>query len=268
MNNTDEIIKEINKSEVISNTNKSKKHVIYWDKIFILLAILIVTILGLVSLISFLSSDDSKATRLTDKDLQLATYGKQPAKENVTKDANMSGFTVVIDAGHGDHDSGCIDLTGTRLEKDDNLKMALAVKQRLESQGVTVIMTRSTDVFVSLDDRCKIANNTLGADLFVSLHRNSATEGNGVEIWVSNKRPASDTALARNILNNLEEVGISRNRGVQFGFIGDPDSNYQVNSGTVIPSCLVELGFMTYDEDNNLLDKYFDEYAALSQRPS
>ena len=54
---------------------------------------------------------------------------------------------------------------------------------------------------------------------------------------------------------------LSENRNVNYGFIGEPQSNYQVNRQTHMPSCLVELGFITNDEDNRLLDENSDAYA-------
>ncbi|MDD5948005.1 MAG: N-acetylmuramoyl-L-alanine amidase [Oscillospiraceae bacterium] len=177
-------------------------------------------------------------------------------------------FVVVLDAGHGGFDGGSTAVGVTRLEKDDNLTLALATQQALlKYPGVNVIMTRTTDDFISLQDRCDVANNA-GADLFVSLHRNCATEGNGVEIWINREDDVVDKALAEYILELLDEVGISRNRGIKFGFRGVSGENsdnqgdsYYVNANTDMPSCLVELGFLTNDEDNANFDKHLDDYA-------
>ncbi len=177
-------------------------------------------------------------------------------------------FIVVIDAGHGGYDSGSTADGVTRLEKDDNLNLALATQQALlKYPGVNVIMTRTTDDFVSLQGRCDIANNA-GADLFVSLHRNCASVGNGVEIWINREEDAVDKALAEYILELLDAVGISRNRGIKFGFRGVTTANednqsdsYYVNANTDMPSCLIELGFLTYDEDNANFDKHLEGYA-------
>lgn len=259
---TNNMNREMRLQKTEGTLNKTKPYVIYWNKIFIALAIVIITFLGIFSLIKFLANDTDKVEQ-TNKKLKLSTYGeksKDKIKDKIAEKPINSKLKVVIDAGHGGHDSGCTDNAGTRLEKDDDLEMALAVKKNLESRGVEVIMTRETDVFISLDDRCEIANES-GADLFISIHRNSTTVGNGVEIWVRNDMPEVDTALAENIINFVDEVGVSENRGVRSGYQGNYDANYQVNSQTDIPSCLVELGFMTYHEDNVLFDKYFNEYA-------
>ena len=164
---------------------------------------------------------------------------------------------VVIDAGHGGNDVGA-EYNG-RYEKDDNLALALLVADKLSEKGVDVALTRDDDTFISLEKRCMFANRKK-AQLFVSLHRNSAENAKGVEIWVSNDKPEKDTSLAENILNNLDEAGITQNRGVKFGY-AQGDGDYYVNSHTDMPSCLVELGFINSEEDNFLYDQNLDSYA-------
>ncbi|WP_185702931.1 N-acetylmuramoyl-L-alanine amidase family protein [Paenibacillus rhizophilus] len=84
----------------------------------------------------------------------------------------MDELTVVIDAGHGGKDTGAISCT-KKLEKDFNLSVALKVAERFKSiPEVKVILTRSTDVFIKLTDRSKIANEAK-ADAFISIHANS-----------------------------------------------------------------------------------------------
>lgn len=168
-------------------------------------------------------------------------------------------LVVFIDPGHGGNDRGA-SVESSRVEKDDNLKMALAVKDILEQRGIKVEMSRTTDVNVELQDRCYMANKSKST-LFVSLHRNSAKSGKGVEIWAKSNKPKADTTLATCIMDNLDKAGITENRGVRFGYMGNPKTNYFVNNATDMPSCLVELGFVTSHEDNQLLDKNFNEYA-------
>ena len=164
---------------------------------------------------------------------------------------------VVIDAGHGGHDVGA-EYNG-RYEKDDNLAVALFVADKLRERGIDVELTRDDDTFISLEKRCKIANRKK-AQLFVSLHRNSADNAKGVEIWVSSNKPQKDTQLAENIMNGLDEAGITQNRGVKYGY-AQGNGNYYVNSHTFMPSCLVELGFMNSEEDNAMFDQNLDAYA-------
>lgn len=102
---------------------------------------------------------------------------------------------VVVDAGHGGRDTGAIGPHRVR-EKDMTLSIAKKVAARLRSLGFAVVMTRTGDSFVSLDERTRIANEAR-ADLFVSIHCNAAKKRNlsGVETWTLNV--ASDRYAAR-----------------------------------------------------------------------
>lgn len=164
---------------------------------------------------------------------------------------------VIIDPGHGGSDVGA-EYDG-RYEKDDNLALALLVDEKLKVMGVESYLTRDSDKQVSLEKRCEIANRRQ-AQLYVSLHRNSAEGAKGVEIWISSDAPEADYALAENILNALDEVGIAQNRGVKTGYARG-EGDYYINSHTKMPSCLVELGFINSETDNELLDEKMDGYA-------
>ena len=85
--------------------------------------------------------------------------------------AENKRFTLVIDAGHGGHDTGAVGAMSN--EKDINLKVALAFGRDVERNcpDVKVIYTRKTDVFVPLMERANIANRN-NADLFISIHTN------------------------------------------------------------------------------------------------
>ncbi len=243
--------------------NRKKKPKIYWGRIIIALIIFILLIIGVVKMvkgiISLFKGDNNSPTQ--------AVVVSQVNEESDTEINNSKlDFKVCLDPGHGDYDAGTTSLDGKRLEKDDTLAIGLKVRQELQNAGVDVIMTRDDDSFLSLEERSDLANKQ-GADLFVSLHRN-AYDGkiSGVEIWVHNKKPELDTTLAQNIMDKLDEAGISDNRGVQYGYIGMPMDNYYVNAESHMPSCLVELGFMTDDTDNKLFDEKLDDYAkAISE---
>ena len=165
---------------------------------------------------------------------------------------------VVIDPGHGGDDVGA-EFNG-RYEKDDNRALALLVIEKLDDMGIDAVLTRKTDKFITLEKRCSIANKKK-AELFVSLHRNSAEGAKGVEIWIKDDSPEADRALADSILEKLDEAGISENRGVKAGYARSDGKNYYVNSHTDMPSCLVELGFINSETDNELFDEKLNEYA-------
>lgn len=88
--------------------------------------------------------------------------------------AQNKPFLVVLDAGHGGHDAGAVGRPTTNREKDINLAIALKVGKLLQQNcpDVSVLYTRSTDVFVTLSGRADIANKAK-ADLFVSIHTNA-----------------------------------------------------------------------------------------------
>jgi N-acetylmuramoyl-L-alanine amidase len=105
---------------------------------------------------------------------------------------------VVIDAGHGGHDPGAIAPDGTLREKDLTLKTARAIRDRLLASGrVRVAMTRDDDRFLILQDRYGIARR-LGADLFISVHCDSAgnPEASGATVYTLSE-VASDKEAAR-----------------------------------------------------------------------
>lgn len=167
---------------------------------------------------------------------------------------------VCLDAGHGGTDAGAVN--GDRLEKNDNLRMALAVRDKLEAAGserLTVLMTRADDTFLELQQRVDLANEN-GATLFVSLHRNSGG-GKGVEVWTSSLKEKAECRLAQYIMDGLEQAGVQKVRGVKHGTAGNPAVSYTVVGRTEMPACLVELGFIDNDEDNALLDSHWDAYA-------
>ncbi|MBQ7624891.1 MAG: N-acetylmuramoyl-L-alanine amidase [Clostridia bacterium] len=167
---------------------------------------------------------------------------------------------ICIDAGHGGNDPGAI--KGGRYEKDDNLRLALLVASCLEDAGKKVVLTRDGDFFVGLSDRCDIANKE-GAALFISFHRNSASDESvsGVEVWAPSNAGKLSLDMSERILKALSSVGISVDRGVKKGTAANPFSDYVVNRGTKMPSCLIEMGFITSDADNALFDENADAYA-------
>lgn len=165
---------------------------------------------------------------------------------------------VVMDAGHGGSNPGAT--YNGRQEKDDALALALAVGRILEQNGVDVYYTRTTDIYESPYQKA-MEGNALGADYFVSIHRNSSPYPNqytGIETLVYN-RYGEAARLARNINDQLVQVGYE-DQGV------NERTNLVVLNRTEMPSVLVEVGFINTDADNQLIDERFDETAnAIAQ---
>ena len=167
----------------------------------------------------------------------------------------MADYRIALDAGHGGSDPGAV--YKGRQEKDDTLDLTLAVGDILNKNGIDVYYTRTTDEYVTPFKKATDANNS-GADLFVSIHRNSSENPNqysGVETLVY-----SDTGLkaevARNINNQLEDAGF-KNLGV------DERKNLVVLKRTKMPAVLVEVGFINNDKDNYLFDEEFDSIQSV-----
>lgn len=172
---------------------------------------------------------------------------------------DITELTVCIDPGHGGNDRGT-EIDG-RYEKDDNVRLALEVGKRLKEKGCKVIYTRKTDTYVSLEERADFANKKR-ASYFLSLHRNSAeNKVSGVEAWISTTATLQEQTIAKCILEEINKVGYGEDRGVKRGYQGNPLQNYHVNAATQMPSCLLEMGFMSTPVDNVLFDENFSEYA-------
>ena len=123
----------------------------------------------------------------------------------------LMSFTVVIDAGHGGHDTGAVGLKMKVQEKDLNLTVAkqLAAKIQAKYPEVKVILTRDTDVFLPLQQRADIANKN-HADLFISIHTNAAENRNacGAETFILGTERMEDNldvAMRENAVVKLEE---------------------------------------------------------------
>ena len=153
----------------------------------------------------------------------------------VQPEARAQSRTIVIDAGHGGYDRGGIPYQRIG-EKNLTLDVAQRLRRVLEDSGYRVVMTRNSDVFISLGQRVSIANSYRNAT-FVSIHFNSAPRSgaNGIETYYYRGDSAS---LAANIHRNVVATAPSENRGIR-------RRGYFVLRRTNIPGVLVECGFLT-----------------------
>ncbi len=147
--------------------------------------------------------------------------------------------TVVIDAGHGGFDRGGI-RSNIIPEKGVALDVARRLRQRLANAGLRTVMTRSRDVFVTLDRRVGIANAQRRA-VFVSIHFNSArrTGANGIETFYGSPRAKR---LARLIQRNAMRTTSGENRGIK-------RASFYVLRRSRMPAVLIECGFLTNPRD-------------------
>lgn len=160
---------------------------------------------------------------------------------------------IIVDAGHGGYDNGA-SFEG-RLEKDDNLRLALQVGKDLADMGYDVLYTRDDDIYQSPSTKAAIANDA-GADFFVSIHRNSSAtpnQYNGVQTLVFEDSGVKGQ-MARNVNEELSDVGF-QNLGVSVR------PNLTVLRHTKMPAILVEAGFINSEKDNAIFDNQFPEVA-------
>jgi N-acetylmuramoyl-L-alanine amidase len=195
---------------------------------------------------------------------------------------------VVLDPGHGGRDPGAISRSGLR-EKDVNLDVCRRLKELLKRSGVEVIMTRSSDEYISLSRRVDIANRSK-ADIFISVHSNAnpSRRLNGFEVYylaagANNLSRAMNTArsvplrmegaaLASNSLNlrailwdmaytsgSAESISMSRSicrimdKELEAPFLGAKEARFQVLRGVRIPAVLIEIGFLSNQYEERLL---------------
>lgn len=197
---------------------------------------------------------------------------------------------VVLDPGHGGKDPGAIGAYGRTYEKNITLAMGKELKAILEKKGYTVYLTRSTDIFIPLRQRVKIAQR-YKADLFMSIHADSALNRNakGLSVYTLSET-ASDreaAALAErennvdiiggvNFSENSREINDilislsqtdSRNKSSKFAayMVGEMRKSVQLVDNTHrfagfavlkapdIPSALLEMGYLSNRNEERLL---------------
>ena len=133
---------------------------------------------------------------------------------------------IVVDPGHGGHDPGAVGPNGIQ-EKDVVLAIGLKLRDLFKEElGLDVVMTRSTDVFIPLEERTAIANK-VGADLFVSVHANAALSHSaaGIETYYLNLAKTDKVAqlAAKENGTTLEKVSVLQ------AILFDLMANYKLN---------------------------------------
>ena len=176
------------------------------------------------------------------------------SEQTAQESAAAEPFTVVLDAGHGGEDGGAVSASGL-YEKDLNLSVAMLVRDLLQANGVTVVMTRTTDTLLydrnedyhgrkkalDLAARRKIGEETASA-IFVSIHMNAypLPQYSGLQVWYS-KNDAQSRVIADAIQSRVQDAL-------------QPENNRKTKSATgsiyllhhlTCPAVLVECGFLS-----------------------
>lgn len=195
---------------------------------------------------------------------------------------------ILIDPGHGGKDSGALSNKGYRKEKDINLKVAKCVGRILRKNGVEVFFTREHDRYLSLEERVNKITK-IRADYFISIHANasSSSKASGFEFFCRYKKvyptlsPSKkgwfkkvfrkdigqvvdkimiesiayeESLLAKSLNKSFSNTLPLKSRGVK-------RAGFYVIKNAVVPSVLIELGFMTCDKEVNYLFKDYKKLA-------
>lgn len=157
------------------------------------------------------------------------------------KSNSYDGIKIIIDPGHGGKQPGTV--RDDVLEKDITLAVSLKLRDILINKGFDIGMIRDDDTYVLYTDRTSMAKDMNG-DIFVSLHVNSyeSSSPNGVEVHYTELNNGLSKKLSTCILDAVVENTDLTRRATISG------SNLAVTKG-IMPSCLVEMGFITNDKD-------------------
>jgi N-acetylmuramoyl-L-alanine amidase len=229
----------------------------------------------------------------TKPELVQPVAAPQPTRDGqstLTRALGLKVGRIVIDAGHGGHDTGTIGPTGL-MEKDLCLDVALRLGKIIEQKlpGADVVYTRADDTFIPLEERTNIANEAK-ADLFVSIHANSSPDhgARGVETYYLNLRgspeamevAARENAVSQEGVHDLEDLvkRIARTEKIdeskelaediqdslskRIQRTAKPVKNRGVRKapfvvliGADMPSILTEISFLSNPADEQLLKK-------------
>ncbi len=179
----------------------------------------------------------------------------RPVPEVIEPQSNrLLGKVICLDPGHGGSDTGALGPMGTQ-EKYNTLAISLLLKDMLESNGATVIMTRDADRDASyaesssseeLGARVDIANDSM-ADIFVSIHNDAFSNSSASGTTAFHYGDSESIKLATSIQSSLvTELG-TKNRGVRF-------ASFYVIRYTNMPAVLVETAFISNPEEELLLN--------------
>src|SRR3954447_25637600 len=163
----------------------------------------------------------------------LVSCGTGPALQ--VKDTTRTFTTVVVDAGHGGRDNGAFRRYGG-AEKNATLDVATRLAAKLRESQFRVVMTRSSDNFVELDDRAAISNRQKNA-IFVSVHFNDSGR-RGIRGFETYYHSPVARPLAYRIQEQIMPLPGAVNRGVK-------TANFRVLRKAAYPAVLVECGFLS-----------------------
>jgi len=211
-----------------------------------------------------------------------------PEKPSMARQLGLGVRRIVLDPGHGGKDPGAVNLRQKLQEKEITLDIAHKLKKMLEEHAeFEIMMTRNDDRYVSLEERTAIANST-NSDLFISIHTNSSRkrEASGLETYflslttdpwamsvaaTENAMSAKSIGELRSILDQIVKSSMIAESKILSHYLhkqivtnvhgkhpripdlGIKQAPFYVLLGARMPACLVELSFISYEEEARLL---------------
>ena len=202
-----------------------------------------------------------------EKEVAAGTAVNTVTEKSTEVEAEES-YLVVIDPGHGGVDPGMLGVNDT-VEKEINLSIAYILKEKLEEQGIEVVLTRTTDdglyaesdsnkKIADMKKRCEIITDS-NADIVVSIHQNSFSDSrvNGAQVFYY-KHSAEGQKLAKCIQDSMRAMLDETNdRKIK------ANDSYYMLIHTPYPTVIVECGFITnYDEAALLVTEEYQRNVA------
>ena len=197
------------------------------------------------SLTSRVQETPSVPTPAPKADRPSKTVKKQPAISKIRR--------IVVDPGHGGHDPGAVGHSGLQ-EKDVVLSIGLKLREKLKEElGLDVVMTRSTDVFIPLEERTAIANK-VNADLFVSIHANAAPNRNaaGIETYYLNLAKTEKVAQLAAKENGTSLEKVSTLQAILFDLMANYKLNDSAHLAEEIQKAIYKTAKTKYPDTKNL----------------
>jgi N-acetylmuramoyl-L-alanine amidase len=187
---------------------------------------------------------------------------------DIAKQLQLGVKRVVIDPGHGGQDCGAIGYDKSIHEKDVALSIGKKLAERLEKEmNLDVIMTRSDDTFITLEERTQIANRKK-ADLFVSIHTNASLNknANGIETYFLNLARDKDSVAVAARENATSEKNISDLQSILDSLMRNTKITESSKLATYVQDSLVRNMGKTYDHISNKGVKQAPFYVLLGAR--
>ena len=179
----------------------------------------------------------------------LAAFSNIPVRNNdmtLLTSTDPNELVILIDPGHGGGDAGSHSQQAN--EKDLALAIAKEIQLTGGEKGLKVILTRTSDQAISLDDRLSMVKK-FKADMFLSIHLNydgGNASNSGIDIMVSerNAQFEKSSRIAEQIKNELNSLGSLKVNGIL-------NSNFYVLSRNAVPAALLELGYLSNSSDRD-----------------